>query len=237
MNATISDINTFVSVIKQHLDFVKSNDFKFSTLYKKIICVGIIDLLSKTVYPNVKYNRTRVKKYINNYAPHCIWNKVSLGHLIRLLELTDSNEFIKIEEYAKNKLGKSNSPAEPRVEFIDPDYHIIKELWPSKIEKINKIKLTDLKHVNLFYNYRNNLVHELRRPGGLIDDNINHKVPFYYGLLSDNYEYFWKLVYPLGFFYDICTSALANTKKHYLNTNTNPYKIVGNSDYLIDLLN
>jgi len=85
MNASINDINNFINVIKQHLDFIKSDDFKFGSLYKKIICVGILDILSKTVYPDLKHNKKRITIFLTNYAPNCIWNKVSLGHLIRLL--------------------------------------------------------------------------------------------------------------------------------------------------------
>lgn len=238
MNTTLNEVNTFINVFKQHLDFVKNTKLlKYDSLYKKIICVGIIDILSKSVYPNERSNKSRVTGLLEKYSHSDLWNKISLAHLIKLLCLTENPKFSELEKYAKSTLGTSDSPKEPRASYIDPDFERVENLWPKDVKDIRGEKLQSLKHINLFYNYRNYIVHELRRPGGLWDDNINHKVPFYYGILSEDDEYFWKLVYPLGFFYEICTNALAHTKKHYLDTNTNPYDIVGNSDYFIDILN
>lgn len=238
MNTTLNEVNTFTNVFKQHLNFVeKAKLSTYDSLYKKIICVGIIDILSKSVNPNEKSNKSRFTGFLKKYSPSELWNKISLTHLIKLLCLTENPEFSELEKYAKLALGTTYSSKEPKASFIDHDFEKVEKLWPKEVKDIKGITLQSLKHINLFYNYRNFIVHELRRPGGLWDDNINHKAPFYYGVPSNNNKYFWKLVYPLGFFYDICTNALANTKKHYLNTNTNPYDIVGNSDYFIDILN
>ncbi len=166
-----------------------------------------------------------------------MWNKISLAHLIKLLCLTENPKFSKLERYAQSTLGTSNSPNEPKANFIDPNFEIVDKLWPKEVKDIKGVKLKQLKHINLFYNYRNYIVHEMRRPGGLFDDDINHNSPFYYSLLSNNDKYLWKIVYPLGFFVKNCQNALNNIEKYYLNNNIDPYKHFDKGDYLINQLN
>lgn len=231
-------IQNFIKVFKQHLEFVKNAKLpKYDSLYKKIICVGIIDTLSKTVYPDVRSNKSRFTNFLLNYSKSELWNKVSLAHLIRLLSFTENSKFLKLEQYAKSTLGTSDSPAEPRATYIDPDFEIIEKLWPKDIQELKGVKLYSFKHINLFYKYRNYIVHELRRPGGLVDDDIHHNIPFYYSLLSNNSNYFWKLVYPLGFFVDVCQIGLNNVEVYYKLNAVNPYEVFDRGDYLISNLN
>lgn len=235
-NLLINDVEHFIGIIHKHLNFLKNDFLEYDSLYKKIICVNILDILSKTINHNHNH-RKKFTSFLVKYAPHPIWEKVSLSHLLRLLTYTDNDQFIELSKFVKNRLGTSDSPCEYKAEDIDQDISIIDNLWPKHIKDINKVKLTDLKHKNLFYNYRNYIIHELRRPGGQIDDYLNNTDPFYYGLLDNDNQYLWKLVYPLGFFLYICNTVLEKSKIYYIETNTNPYKILGSSDYLIDILN
>ena len=85
-----TDIKNFINVFNEHLEFMKLKLVRYDSLYKKIICVGIIDTLSKSVYPSENQNRKRFTKFLINYAQTGLWNKVSLGHLIRLLKYTNN---------------------------------------------------------------------------------------------------------------------------------------------------
>ena len=199
--------------------------------------MSIIDTLSKSVYPNEERNKIRFTKFLKNYSYLDLWNKISLAHLIKLLNFTEDPKFLKLKKYATSTLGTSDYPNEPRADYIDPDFETVEKLWPKDIKAIKGIKLKHLKHINLFYNYRNYIVHELRRPGGIWDDDVGHNIPYYYRLLCNNDKYFWKLVYPLGFFVGICQKALDNVTNYYLRNKVNPYDIFGQSDYLINLLN
>lgn len=234
----MSNSKNFINVFKKHLEFVeKTKLLEYDSLYKKIICVGIIDTLSKSVYPNIKSNKSRFTKFLKKYSPSDLWNKISLAHLIKLLSLTENPKFSKLEKYAKSTLGTSDSPNEPKADYIDPDFEIVEKLWPKDVKDIKGVKLKYLKHINLFYNYRNYIVHEMRRPGGLYNDDINHNIPFYYSLLTNNDKYFWKIVYPLGFFVKICQKALNNVENYYLKNKFDPSESFDQGNYLINQLN
>ncbi len=232
----VDEIDHFIGVYKRHLDFLNVDLQFYGTLYKKIVCVGVIDTLSKTVYPNNMYqNKIRFTKFLKNYASHDIWNKVSLGHLVKLIQLEKHEKFNRIEDYANKQLGPSNFS--PKPEFIDPNILEIENMWPKDHENMHGIKLFDLMHVNLFYNYRNNIIHELSRPGGLYRDDINNSEPFYYHVSSDQDNGFWRLVYPLGFFHHICTVALMNSRNYFIEKCINPNDVVGYKNYMIEKLN
>ena len=83
------------------MDNVKDGQFgPASNLFKKILYVGILDALSKTVsYPNQK-NRERFVSLIRNFSNWKYAEKISLPHLVRLLQKVHSPEFSDLRAYA-----------------------------------------------------------------------------------------------------------------------------------------
>lgn len=233
-------IDDFLSVFRHHLEFVYSAHLpKYEKLYKKTICIGVIDSLSKTVFPYEKSNRTRFVKFVEEFSRDYIWNKVSLSHLIRLLNLAHDPALDDLSNYALRVIGNPDfTSMEPLATSVDPDYEEVRTLWPSKIKNISGTSLEHLTHKHLFYNYRNYVIHEMRRTGGFMDDDITHKNPFYYSSLHlDDGENYWTLVYPLGFHVRICEVILKNIEEFYLLKHIDPFKTFDNGYYFLPSLN
>ena len=86
----------------------------------------------------------------------------------------------------------------------DPKYEDVRKLWPKShehIKPINYIQLDSICHVQLFYTYRNSLVHELRKLGHGIEFKDDSSEPYYHSILDIDKggHMTWELVYPLGF--------------------------------------
>jgi hypothetical protein len=109
---------------------------------------------------------------------------------------------------------------------MDPEYKEIKRYWPKgqeNYESIKGVKLESLKHVYLFYTYRNSLVHESRNLAYGIEEAALEKEPSYHGLITEDEGNIWQLVYPLRFFENICETCLKNLEKYLNLNNINPY--------------
>ncbi|MCK5052399.1 MAG: hypothetical protein KAS53_11795 [Candidatus Cloacimonetes bacterium] len=235
-------IEKFISIFEDHISFVTKAELpKYGELYKKIICFGIIDTLSKTVL-ELKQHRKRITKFITTYSDHLIWNKVSSSHLMKLLELESFSEFDSLKTEVSKILNRIQTQSYC---IVDLDYEDICYRWP-KIQfvkhKINnkKIDLSDIKHINLFYNYRNYLIHELRRTDSTWDDDIEHTEPYYECLIDTRItpnNNCWEIGYPLGFFVKICNELIHNTKEYLNSKSINPYSIFERTDFLIKEFN
>jgi len=132
----------------------------------------------------------------------------------------------------------------------DPDYSQIQKLWPKGKKYKKPLKGTDISldyflHVNLFYRYRNSLIHEIRQPGYGIESD-DQTQPDYI-----NTSYFidcadgesvtpaseWELIYPLRFFETLCTSVMVNVRDYCLNCGLDPHTRFLFGSYWIEELN
>jgi hypothetical protein len=101
-NELHESIERFLDYFDKQLSIVKEVDFKEEVsdcLFKKILYVGFIDALSKTVASPKKGNRERIVSFILNFTD---WNnaeKISLPHLVRYLEKVPDPEFSDLREY------------------------------------------------------------------------------------------------------------------------------------------
>lgn len=79
--------------------------------------------------------------------------------------------------------------------------------------------LDSCQYVQLFYTYRNNLIHEFREPGYGTDWGRPRKSPFYTSSIYGP----WELVFPVGFFSTLFSQSLEGVQSHLLRTRTNPH--------------
>jgi len=84
----------------------------------------------------------------------------------------------------------------------------VRKLWPVPADQrlVNQLSLSSFTHLNLLYQYRNSLVHELREPGHGMEFHQNHDdEPFYHGMTIVEADGFsgktLELVYPLNFYF------------------------------------
>lgn len=231
-------IERFISIFEDHINFVQTAELpKYGKLYKKIICFGIIDTLSKTVL-DLKQHRKRITKFISINSNHTIWEKVSSSHLLKLLELESFKEFELLKTEVRVILSRIQTQSYCTV---DLNYVDICRKWPGiqsvKYKISNKnIGIRDMKHINLFYNYRNYLIHELRRPDSTWDDDLNHTEPYYDCKIDARIKptkNCWEIGYPLGFFVKLCNELIQNTKDFLKSESINPYTKFERTDFLL----
>lgn len=232
------DIERFLQFFRNRLNEIRAIDCGQSTgLFRKILYSGLLDALSKTTAHPKKGNRERIVAFVRNFCDWPTCEKITLPHLVRLLEKVPDPEFSDIRQYAFSLLDQWG---EGEVIYInkDPDLQDIKKYWPKDIPKpLEDIQIDFLQHVNLFYRYRNSLVHELRKPGygmeftGDID-------PFYHSMTdSDTKQKSWELAYPMKFYDNLCESAINNLKEYYLKDRIDPYSCYTFGTYWIEELN
>lgn len=226
-------VERFISLFSERLNNIRSTRFVESPqdncLYKKIIYVALIDSLSGTVYPK-RGSRARVVSFIRNFSGWKFCQKISLPHLVRLLEKVSEPKFPKLRQFAFSSFDKWKEGDVIELDK-DPDYTKVQQLLladKQSTESIGKVKLISLRHDHLFYEYRNKLVHELIEPGyGMEHDE--DKEPLYHIMTTmhsnKSETTSWELVYPLGFFESICKTILEKLEKYYTTNQIDPYQV------------
>ncbi len=238
LNRYRQDIERFVGFFKRQLEVIDSAQFaEKGNLYKKALLVNVIDALSKTVYPR-KGNRDRFVSFIRHFGEWRDCERISLPHLVRLLEKVPDTDFSELRKFALSRFAEW-----PDGEVIyldkDPDYSEVYKLWPKDKEytkPLENVQLDSLRHVHLLYSYRNSLIHEMRKPGyGM--EFPNDDAPFYGSMLHDENKNTWELAYPLKFFQAVCELTLASLRSYYSENGINPYDYYAFGTYWIEDLN
>ncbi len=179
-------------------------------LFRKVLYSSVLDALSRTTSHPKKGNRERITEFMRIFCnwPNC--EKISLPHLMRLLEKVPDPAFSDLRQYAFFLLDQWG---EGEIIFLDrdPDFQDVKKHWPKDIQKpLEDIQIEFLQHVNLFYRYRNSLVHELREPGYGMEFKGDPE-PFYHSMTeTESKSETWELVYPLQFYDRLCEAAINN---------------------------
>lgn len=241
----MKDMKVLEQRIKDYLDYFQNQLQKIrnleckkpTDLFRKILYSSLLDALSKTTAHPKKGNRERIVDFIHRFCNWSTCEKVSLPHLLRLLEMVPDPAFSDLRQHVFSILDKWE---EPKLIYInsDLDYKDVMKYWPNDIPKpLENIRIEFLQHVNLFYRYRNSLIHESRKPGDGIEFP-NMSEPYYHSM-NDNKakQETWELVYPLKFFDSLCDAAIKNLKEYYLKDRIDPYSCYKFGTYWIEELN
>ncbi|MBI3738248.1 MAG: hypothetical protein HY258_04285 [Chloroflexi bacterium] len=215
--------------------------------YKRVLYITVLSALSKIVVPNTRDNdRQRMVHLLSNFSEWGEYNRISLPHLVKLLNLTPEPAFEALRLYA---IKQYNSWIIGDVITLDrdPSYIEIANLWPADNEykfsiKDNnrKIPLESLQHVYLFYTHRNSLVHEFRMLGLLSGDPAPSKnEPHYSALFHDagGDIITWELQYPLEFYRRITERCLTNLSEYLRRNQIDPVSFFTSNSYWISELN
>ena len=239
INEIQKQIERFILYFHNKYEIVKETKFKGNDeLFKKILYIGIIDALSKTVFPR-KGPRERFVSFLENFSGWKYYDRISLPHLARLLEFTPEPEYSKLREFVFSAYGQW-PPGEIISLEKDPEFKEVIKYWPkgqANNECIKGIKLEALKHVHLFYTYRNSLIHELRNLGYGLEELSLGKEPSYHSMIVEDGKDTWQLVYPLGFFENICETCIINLKEYLILNNIDPYNSFKFGSYWKEELN
>ncbi|GFO62517.1 hypothetical protein [Geomonas paludis] len=242
MNKYTAEIERFLGHFEKEFSQVQSlqtKDGYHTAIYKKMIYVGIIDALSKCIYPR-RGNRERFVMFLNDFSGWKYAQKVSLPHLLQLLERNPEPSFSKLRTYVVSEVAKW---ASGEIVTLDrePEINAIKRLWPNEKEHqktLNGLGVEALQHCNLFYSYRNSLVHEFRESGRGIE-SIKEYAPYYisFSYLEEPDVEVWELTYPIYFFENLLSNCISEVKIYLVQNNINPYNFYKLGAYWIEELN
>lgn len=208
---------------------------EFTKLYRKVLYSTTIDALSRTVANPKQGNRDRFLSFVKNFCDWETQNRVSLIHLIRVLEKARNPEFSSLREFAYSQIESWGQGG-----FVplsnDPELRQISSLWPKNFGKpLESLQLDSLTHVSLLYVYRNSLVHEMREPGQTMETHDEGE-PYYQGRSDSEGRYNWELLYPTGFYRSLVVSALNNLGPYYIKDRINPLELTQENTYWIEEL-
>lgn len=208
------DIEKFCSYFeKQVKEIIKIEN----PLFIKILLTTIIDPLARVYSSGNIENRKRFKNIIMDCSN---WNDCERISIPMVFYNKDKLKNNALKDYFIKRYYKFVSGGIYNLsvdQFVDE----IKELIINDTDNNIIIKLS---HIELFYIYRNNLVHEFREPGHPLEMISESGLPFYHYMTDwDNKERKLELVYPLHFFISILNDILINIKKYLINGDLNPF--------------
>lgn len=239
-----SNIKRFISHFTKEIGQIKEISGPSIETFRKTLYVSLIDAVSRSVYVRKKGNRDRFVSLIRNFSNWETKERVSLPHLIRLLELNPDPVFEPVREKAFELFSTWQASWGNIPLTHDPEFKEIDKLWPKDKEyrmPIEGISLESLTHTHLLYAYRNTLVHELRTSGYGMELEEDKK-PFYHDL--DSYDssegppsVTIELVYPTQFFHNLSLSIISNLEEYLIRNDINPYDSYKFGTYWIQELN
>lgn len=190
-------------------------------LYQKILIIILMDTLSLVWSKGIENrNKLRFMKLIRQCIKWEHSDRISIP--MTFYRIRQAN--LRINEPLKLKIrALFNQFQNGRIVRldIDPFYHEIQHLVQSQEE--SKL-LKNSCHAELLYTYRNNLIHEFRKPGHGMEFSDDNESPYYHQMTDlDIEENTWELVYPTNFIINLSKVAL-NSIKAFLTTNKlDPY--------------
>ena len=198
-------------------------------LIKKNALVSVLDAISRTTSNALDDNRKRFVDIVSNFGDWHDHTRVSAPHISYVLERLRSPSFGQVREFIAQKIHE-NSHGGVIPLSCDPEFEEIREIWPVPAEQkvVGRLSLTFFTHLNLFYQYRNSLVHELREPGYGMEFDVTEEEPFYHGMIADDRSSSMRsqtleLVYPINFYFRLTENVISNVER-YLRTNSiDPY--------------
>jgi hypothetical protein len=218
MGSNTAAIETFF----QHFEDVLHNIHRLSAgrhteTFQKLLCVSVIDTLSKCAYPKMRSGKHRFTCFVRAFGGWAEHSRVSLPELRRFLLSKNSDDYGRLKQLVDSKMANWS---DGRTIYLDqdPQFEEVLELWPLKPKQLERFQ-----HLQLLYTYRNTLVHELRRTGRGFDFSDDR--PFYHTLQElDTGRVAWELSYSVGFFESLTSSCLGNVKKEFMSADRDPHE-------------
>ena len=186
-------------------------------IYRKILYLVEIDTLSRAAFPHEEGHKKRVMKFLDECSNWSERDRVSAIQLMFSLE-------------AK---GKSSSPLfkliNDRINECGTRIDASEDLTPDEIQSLecsDDLKIVyEVRYDELFYKYRNTLIHEFREPGKYAIPSVDDLSPF-----SKEVEdastggKTWELVFPVKFLERLCERSMDGLEKYLIENNQDPYK-------------
>jgi hypothetical protein len=185
-----------------------------SPLHRRILCATALDPLARAAF-GPGFNRDRFTKLIRELSGWADCERISLPQLQQRLRAARRSRFKLYREVSRQlqdwgsglRIGLHRSP-------------LAAELLPLAQGKEAKL-ISDCEYSELFYSYRNSLVHEFREPGYGWDVSGKGLRPFYMSYLGREGQ--WELTFPVAFLESLLIDTIAGVKSHLLHGKIDPY--------------
>lgn len=187
-------------------------------LYRKILIVVMLDTLARAWDPSGG-NKERFIRLVNEHADWPDSQRVSLPQLLLVLQAIPTRPDSELVREVQRRLSGWQYG---RIYRLDMDA-LASALEPLAGSDDERRLITNSRHADLLYTYRNHLVHEFREPGYAMEISDNDSTPYYHGMTTEQGHDSWELVYPIGFFLRIGSCCLANLKRHLEENDLDPY--------------
>lgn len=233
-------VERFLSFFENKVESIEKTQFygeQDTYLFKKILYAGMLDTLAKTV-SSKRFNQSqRFQRLVESFADWENCKKISVTHLIRLLEKVPDQEFNDLRRHVH--LKKKEWPIMVKVPLDkDLEYNEVFKLWPRNIEKpFENISIVNLSHSYLLYKHRCTMVHELREPGYGFEFEDDQE-PFYHSRDGgDSKPYGWELVYPVNFYRQVVLNVIKNLGGYFMDNGIDPYNSYTYGTFWLEELN
>lgn len=204
--------DTFIEHFEDQLQSIRLVD---SVLHKKILYAATLDPFSRACYGKDGTHRERVSRVIKELSGWTSHSRVSLPQL--QLNLEQSQEESNGNLYVEVCSALGGWPEGQLIRLHQgPEIGSLESLTDN--EEQAKL-VARCQYVNLFYNYRNALIHEFREPGYGFEFSSDGSEPYYHGMIDSP----WQLVYPVAFFDSLVESVLNNLSEFFEVNNIEPH--------------
>ncbi len=185
-----------------------------SELHRKLLYCSALDPLAQAVCQPGAQNRARFLELLLNHTDWQDAQRVSLFQLACHLRLKKRTRFRLYRETTR-RLGQ-NPPRRRMALSSSPKFdEMVGYAAPIEIADLKKYR-----YAELFYTFRNNLVHEYREPGYGTDWSGRQTEPFYTNLSSFGDR---ELVFPLAFVAEVYDQALKHVEAYLLANKISPH--------------
>jgi len=203
------EIDHFVDYFESQLDRIESVEDR---TFRKLLYATAMDPLARAAFGKIG-NRTGIVRLIEQLTSWSAKRLVSLPQLALLLKEAKRSRYRLCREVSArlrhwppgHLVSVSNSP-------------VVDELLPFASPEEHKLLMQCI-YPQLFYTYRNNLVHEFREPGYGFEAAHDGDNAFYTSMIDAP----WQLVFPVGFFATTCRDAMNHLRIYLTNNKINPY--------------
>ena len=200
-----NEVDRFIAHFKGELKSVRGVT---APLHRKVLYATALDPLARAAYGSKSGHRDRLTRMIRDLSGWQNSERVSLPQLqlkLRLAGLFRRRLYrhvsLKLQSWDEGeRIGLQHSP----------QVHELASLADTKEAKI----IEDARYSELFYTYRNNLVHEFREPGYGWDISGTAGRPFYMSYHGEEGK--WELVFPVRFFDDLVAESIDGLSAHLL---------------------
>lgn len=223
-------IESFTNYYKHFVKSVESlQSVECEKILRKLAFVAIIDANAKVIFPKQR-NYKRFTNIIREFGNWSNANKVSLPYLQAFLLKTPDPEFEDLRLFVNSEIAQWPSSSFVSLDK-DSDYKIIQRNWP-KDKKQDQLE--QLRHVDIFYKYRNLLVHEFRQQSDPLDSD-SEEYPIYFSELNlpDFDLKRWQLFYPTVFFQKLANNIIENVGVYLRKNKLDPTLQFDTIEYLV----